>query len=94
MGYTASMTIETYVIRQANVDGALATTGWTSDGQFNMNTAGEFDFVIADVNDLTILYTALGCKMSTESAQFPSRGLNTRSTSWRSSRILPGLETS
>lgn len=87
MGYTASMTIETYVIRRANEPGALATTGWSSDGRFNMNTAGEFDFVIADVNDLTILFTMIGCKLSTESAQFPSRGLNSRSTSWRTSRI-------
>jgi hypothetical protein len=94
MGYTASLTIETYVIRRGNEPGALATTGWTPDGQFNMNTAGEFDFVIADVNDLTILFTALGCKTSTESAQFPSRGLNTKSLTFRSSRILPGLETS
>ncbi len=87
MGYTASLTIETYVIRRADEPGALATSGWTSDGIFNMNTAGEFDFVIADVNNLTILFTALGCKLSTESAQFPSRGLNTKSTTWRTSRI-------
>lgn len=94
MGYTASITIDTYVIRRANEPGALATPGWQSDGSYNMNTAGEFDFVIADVHSLAVLFTALRCKLSTESAQFPARGLNTRSTSWRSSRIIPGVETS
>lgn len=94
MGYTASMTIETFVIRRANEPGALATPGWQADGTFNLNTAGEFDFVIADVHDLTILFTALKCKLGTEAAQFPARGLNTKSTTWRTSRILPGLETS
>ncbi len=94
MGYTASMTIETYVIRRANEPGALATPGWQADGTFNLNTAGEFDFVVADVNDLTVLFTMLKCKLSTEAAQFPARGLNTKTTTWRTSRILPGLETS
>lgn len=94
MGYTASMTVETYVLREANVTGALKTPGWGPDGKFSANTAGEFDFVIADVNSLTILFTMLKCKLSTESVQFPSRGLNTKSTSWRCSRVLPGLETS
>lgn len=94
MGYTASLSTETYVIRRADEPGAISTTGWDSTGQFNMNIAGSFDFVIADVNDLTILFTALGCKLSTENAQFPARGLNTRSLNWRTSRILPGLDTS
>jgi len=87
MGYTASMTTESYVIRRANEPGAISTTGWTPTGEFTGNTAGMFDFVIADVNDLTILFTMLGCKLSTESAQFPARGLNTRSLAWRCSRI-------
>lgn len=94
MGYTASITIETYVIRRANEPGALLTPGWQADGSFNLNTAGEFDFVIADVHTLTVLFTMLKCKLSTQSAQFPARGLNTKNTVWRTTRILPGLETS
>lgn len=94
MGYTASVTIETYVIRRANEPGALATPGWQADGTFNLNTAGEFDFVVADVHTLAILFTMLKCKLSTEACQFPARGLNTKTTTWRTSRILPGLETS
>ncbi len=94
MGYTASMTVETYVLRRANEPGALATPGWQADGTFNLNTAGEFDFVISDVNDLTVLFTILKTKLSTQAVQFPARGLNTKSTTWRSSRIIPGLETS
>ena len=94
MGYTASATMETYVIRRANEPGALATTGWQADGSININTAGEFDFVIADVHTLVVLFTMLKCKMGTEAVQFPARGLNTKSTTWRCSRILPGLETS
>lgn len=69
------MTIDTYVIRRGNEPGALKTTGWGSDGKFSANTAGEFDFVVADVNSLTILFTMLKCKLSTESVQFPGRGL-------------------
>ena len=88
------MTIETYVLRRGNEPGALKTPGWQADATFNGNTAGEFDFVIADVNDLTVLFTMLGCKLSTESVQFPTRGLNTKSTSWRCSRCLPGIESS
>lgn len=94
MGYTASATIETYVIREPNVAGALATPGWQADGKFNLNTAGEFDMVIADVDTLAILFTMLKCKLSTQAVQFPARGLNTKSTTWRTSRILPGIETS
>lgn len=94
MGYTASCTVETYVIRESNVDGALKTPGWQADGTFNLNTAGSFDFVIADVTSLNVLFTLLGVKLSTEAVQFPARGLNTKTTTWRSSRILPGLETS
>jgi hypothetical protein len=94
MGYTASVTIETYVLREKNVSGALKTPGWQSTGEFTMNTAGEFDFVIADVTSLNILFTLLGVKLSTEAVQFPARGLNTKTTTWRCSRILPGLETS
>lgn len=92
--YTANATIETYVIREKDVAGALKTPGWQDDGTFNLNTAGEFDFVIADVTSLEVLFTLLGVKLSNESVQFPARGLNTKSTSWRVSRILPGLNTS
>ena len=94
MGYTASMTVETYVLRRANEPGALGTPGWQADGTFTLNTAGEFDFVIADVHDLTVLFTILKTKLSTQAVQFPARGLNTKSTTWRSSRIIPGLDTS
>ena len=54
MGYTCSVTVETHVLRGANVQGALATPGWQADGSFNLNTAGEFDFVIADVEIIFI----------------------------------------
>lgn len=94
MGYTASIAIGTYVIREASNKGALATPGWQADGRFTLNTAGEFDFVLADVDSLTVLVTALGVKLSTQGIQFPARGLNTKSTNWRISRVLPGLETS
>lgn len=94
LGYTANVTIETYVIREPDNPGALATAGWQADGTFNLNNAGEFDFVIADVDTLIILFTMLGVKQSTQNVQFPARGLNTKSTGWRASRILPGLQTS
>jgi hypothetical protein len=91
MGYTASATVETYVLRGQDVEGALATPGWQSDGTFNLNTAGEFDFVISDVNTLDALFTLRGTKLSNESVAFPARGLNTKTTNWRISRIIPGI---
>lgn len=94
MGYTLSMSVETYVIRRASEPGALKTPGWQPDGTFNANTAGAFDFVIADVHSLTVLFTLLGCKLSTQGAQFASRGLNTKTTNWRATRAIPGLATS
>lgn len=94
MGYTLSMSVETYVIRRGSEPGALKTPGWQADGTFNANFAGAFDFVIADVHSLTVLFTLLGCKLSTQGVQFPARGLNTKTTNWRASRAIPGLATS
>lgn len=94
MGYTANAQIETYLLRRKNEPGALATAGWQADGTYNLNTAGAFDFVICDLNSLDVLLTLLACKMGTESNAFPARGLNTKTTNWKVSRILPGLETS
>lgn len=94
MGYTANASIETYVLRAANASGAVKTPGWQTDGTFNLNTAGEFDFAVADVDTLNILFTLLGVKLAREDVQFPARGLNTKTTNWRVSRILPGLEVS
>ena len=94
MGYTASASIGTYIIREGGHPGALATPGWQANGKFTLNTAGEFDFVVADVDTLTVLITMLGTKLSTQNTQFPARGLNTKATNWKISRVLPGLETS
>lgn len=92
MGYTASCTIETYVIRDDVDREALGTPGWQKNGKFTLNTAGEFVFTISDSLSLEILFTLIGCKLSTEAVQFPARGLNTKSTTWRVARILPGLK--
>lgn len=95
MGYTANITIETYVIREANAEGALQTPGWQTDLSFNLNTNGEYDFTVHDITDVNqILFTMMGVKLSTQSVQFPARGLNTKSTAWRASRIVPGLTSS
>lgn len=94
MGYTANLSVGTYVLREGDVDGALPTAGWQADGTFNLNTAGESDWVMADVDTLRVLVTCLGTKQATENIQFPTRGLNTKGTTWRASRVLPGLETS
>lgn len=94
MGYTARANIDTYVLRGANVPGAVMTPGWQSDGTNNINTAGLFDFVIMDLHSLEVLFTLLGVKLATTNVQFPARGLNTKATTWRVMRILPGLKTS
>jgi len=49
---------------------------------------------ILDVDSLTVLFSLLGCKIGSQSVQFPARGLNAKQTNWRFSRALPGLETS
>jgi len=94
MGYTGQAQIGTYVLREKEHPGALHTPGWQWDNTFNLNTAGEFDFVICDVDSLIVLFTLLGVKLSTQNVQFPARGLNAKQTNWRFSRALPGLETS
>lgn len=94
MGYTARVNVDTYVLRGANIPGAVATPGWQADGTNNINTAGLFDFVILDLHSLEVLFTLLGVKLATTNVQFPARGLNTKATTWRAMRILPGLKTS
>lgn len=94
MGYTARVNVDTYVLRGANIPGAVATPGWQWDGSNNINTAGLFDFVIMDLHSLEVLFTLLGVKLATTNVQFPARGLNTKATTWRAMRILPGLKTS
>jgi hypothetical protein len=94
MGYTARVNIDTYVLRGANIPGALARPGWQPDGKTNINTAGAFDMVMLDVFSLEVLFTLIGVKLGTSNVQFPSRGLNTLASTWRASRILAGLHTS
>jgi len=94
LGMTGNLTIDTYLLRGKNVDGALQTPGYQSDGSCNINSAGEFDFAILDLHSLEVLVTLLGVKLGSEDVQFPARGLNTKSTSWRFSRYAPGLNSS
>lgn len=94
MGYTARVNVDTYLLRGANIKGALATPGWQPDGTNNINTAGAFDFVLMDLNSLEVLTTLLGVKLATSDTQFPARGLNEKKTTWRAMRVLPGLQTS
>jgi hypothetical protein len=94
MGYTARATVETFLLRGSNIEGALATPGWQPDGSCNINSAGMFDFAMLDLHTLEVLATLLGVKLGSEDVQFPSRGLNTKSTQWRVMRVLPGLHTS
>jgi len=93
-GYTGSAQIGTYVLREREHEGALWTPGWQWDGSFSLNRSGEFDMSILDVDSLTVLFSLLGCKIGSQSVQFPARGLNAKQTNWRFSRALPGLETS
>ena len=94
MGYTANATIETFVLRGQNVEGALHTPGWQWDGSSNINKAGMFDFCIMDLYNLEVLFSLIGTKLASQDIQFPASGLNTKSTQWKVMRILPGLASS
>jgi hypothetical protein len=94
LGYTASFQMETFVIRGQNVPGALYKTGFLPNGNYNANTTGEFDFTVVDTENLTVLYSMLRAKMGGSDIAFPARGLNTDSTNWRCTRVVPGLFTS
>lgn len=94
MGYTARATIDSYLLRGQNISGALATPGWQPDGTNNINTAGLFDFAVLDLYTFEVITTLLGVKLASIDTQFPSRGLNTKSTQWRVMRVIPGLQTS
>lgn len=94
LGYTASFQTETFVLRGADVPGAIYQPGWQPDGTYNSNTAGEFDFAVVDTELNTVLLTMLRSKLGTSNIAFPARGLNTNSLNWRCTRVIPGLQTS
>ncbi len=94
LGYTGRFTIETFLLRGQDMDGSLITPGWQPDGSCNINTSGLFDFAILDLHSFEVLATMVSCKISNDSVQFPARGLNTKSTQWRTTRILPGIQSS
>lgn len=94
MGYNANFNVDTFVLRGENIDGALQTPGWQWDGSNNINKAGYFDFVIMDLHSLEVLFTLIACKFGTQDVDFPNQGLNTKTTTWRTTRVLPGLQTS
>ena len=94
MGYDATLSINTFLLLGENVNGALFLPGWQADGSYNLNTAGSFDFTITNVYTGVVLKTALKCKLATESLAVPNRGLLTNATTWKSARILPGIQTS
>lgn len=94
LGYDCNMTMGTFLLRGADVSGAVSIPGWQPDGSNNINNAGLYTFTGLDVHTLTVLFTILGVKYNGGDTTVAQGSLMTRQTRWRSRMLLPGLQTS
>lgn len=94
LGYDCNMTMGTFLLRGADVSGAVSIPGWQPDGSNNINRAGLYTFTGLDVHTLTVLFTILGVKYGGGDTTVAQGSLMTRQTRWRSRMLLPGLQTS
>lgn len=94
LGYDCNMTMGTFLLRGADVQGSVSIPGWQPDGSNNINSSGLYTFTGLDVHTLTILFTILGVKYGGGDTTVAQGSLMTRQTRWRSRMLLPGLQTS
>lgn len=94
LGYDCNMTMGTFLLRGADVQGSVSIPGWQPDGSNNINSSGLYTFTGLDVHTLTILFTILGVKYGGGDLTVAQGSLMTRQTRWRSRMLLPGLQTS
>ena len=94
LGYDCNMTLETFLLRGADLSGSVSLPGWQADGTQNINSAGLYTFTGLDIHTLTVLFTVLGVKYGGGDTTIAQGSLMTRSTRWRGKALLPGLQTS
>ena len=97
MGYTCEFDLGTFLLRASGAGGgvidgnALAMPGWSSDSVCNINSNGLYIFTGVDVATSKVLFTLLGCQYTGGSLKVAQGELMTRSTKWKSMRMIPGL---
>ena len=94
LGYDLNFTMNTYLLRGADIAGSVSTPGWQSDGNNNINNAGLYTFTILDIHSLTVLATIIGAKYGGGDSNIAQGALMTKGTRWRARMLLPGLSSS
>lgn len=94
LGYDANLTMGTFLLRGADIDGSVSIPGWQPDGNNNINSAGLYTFTGLDVHTLTVLFTIMGVKYGGGDLTVAQGALMNRQTRWRARMVLPGLQTS
>ncbi|MFA5196073.1 MAG: hypothetical protein WC401_09785 [Bacteroidales bacterium] len=93
-GYGLDMTMGTFLLRGASIAGAVSLPGWQPDGNSNINSNGLYTFTLLDIHELIVLATILGVQYGGGDLNVAQGSLMTRSTRWKGSRMIPGLQTS
>jgi hypothetical protein len=91
LGYDCNLTLDTFLLRGADIAGSVSLPGWQPDGNNNINSAGLYTFTILDLHTLTTLATILGCKYGGGDLTIAQGSLMKRATKWRARMNLPGL---
>ena len=94
LGYDCNMTMGTYLLRGADIEGSVSTPGWQSDGNNNINSAGLYTFTGLDVHTLSVLFTCVGVKYGGGDTTVAQGSLMAKNTNWRARMLLPGLQSS
>ena len=94
LGYDCNMTMNTFLLRGADIAGSVSTPGWQADGSQNINSAGLYTFTGLDIHTLTVLFTIIGAKYGGGDTTVAQGALMSKSTRWRARMLLPGLQTS
>lgn len=94
LGYDCNLTMNTFLLRGADIAGSVSIPGWQADGSNNINSAGLYSFTGIDIHTLTVLFTIIGAKYGGGDTTVAQGSLMTRSTRWRARMMLPGLSVS
>ena len=83
MGYSATVTVGTFVLQGSESDALPVPSRST------ILTSGLVDFELIDLKTGTTLYILKQCKCGTVSANFDSGALATKNTTWRCREVKP-----
>jgi hypothetical protein len=94
LGYNCNFSLGTFLLRGADISGAVAMPGWQADGSNNINSSGLYAFTVIDIHTLTVLATIMGAKYGGGDIDISVGQLLKKSTNWQARQLLPGLAVS